>query len=143
MYIEVTDHVIYFDLCLAIGSMMRMLSKYTRAVLGQYFFTQSHEVMYFSVAKFYPHSMLLHHYYYIIKKVLTYDPLCPPLPPSSHGGVAVWSRSWRSSCEGRPLPINCLPVEIGMRHQVVGYTCIDAVLKVMTCSHHDYYGNLM
>ena len=28
--------------------------------------------------------------------------------------------------EGRPLPINCLPVEVGIRRQVVEYTCIDA-----------------
>ena len=28
--------------------------------------------------------------------------------------------------EGRPLPINCLPLEVGLRRQAVEYTCIDA-----------------
>lgn len=28
--------------------------------------------------------------------------------------------------EGRPIPVQCIPTEIGLRRQVVEYTCVDA-----------------
>lgn len=33
--------------------------------------------------------------------------------------------------EGRPLPVQCLPVEVGLRRQAVQYTCVDASQQLL------------
>ena len=33
--------------------------------------------------------------------------------------------------EGRPLPVQCLPMEVGLRRQAVEYTCFDASQQLL------------